>query len=138
MTAVRSHQYVDYAGGCTSATVIYEQCYSLTLGHTGQGSDPVATSNQVGDLRQCRVNIVEGETINLSGAVPDASWAIKGWTGTDNDSSTAATNTVTMPAAAHAASVVYEQCSPVDFGPHWSRKRSGGQPDQVSYLQQRG
>ncbi|KPL18749.1 MAG: hypothetical protein AMJ93_13525, partial [Anaerolineae bacterium SM23_84] len=85
-------------------------CYALTLGHTGQGSDPLATpANSTG----CAAGeYVSGEEIQLSGAVPDAGWHIDSWTGTDNDSSTADSNTVTMPASAHAAAVNYTEIPP--------------------------
>jgi hypothetical protein len=89
-----------------TAGVTYSQvCYVLTLGHTGQGSDPTATpANSVGCLSS---EYVAGEAISLSGATPDTGWQITGWTGTTNNSSTAATNSLTMPAAAHAAGVNY-------------------------------
>ena len=44
---------------------------------------------------------VYGEDIDLS-ATPNSGWRVGGWTGTGNDASTASTNTVTMPASAHA------------------------------------
>ncbi len=95
--------------GTRTATVIYTEipitCYALTLGHTGKGTDPVATpSNSTG----CSAGqYVAGENIALSGAVPDAGWQIFGWTGTSNDASKAATNQVTMPADDRTATVVY-------------------------------
>jgi hypothetical protein len=55
---------------------------------------------------------VEGATINLSAAVPQAGWRIVSWTGTNNNNSTAATNTVSMPANAHTAKVNYLQITP--------------------------
>ena len=80
-------------------------CYALTLSHTGEGSDPVASPpNSTG----CSAGqYVAGESITLSGAVPTIGWSIIGWTGTDNDASLANTNMVTMPASAHSASVIY-------------------------------
>jgi hypothetical protein len=81
-------------------------CYTLTLSHTGQGSDPVADPTNSTGCPSGRY--IEGESINLSGAIPDAGWQISGWTGTSQDNSTADTNSLTMPASAHAASVVYE------------------------------
>ncbi len=80
-------------------------CYSLTLGHTGNGSDPAATPvNSTG----CPTGqYVAGENISLSGAAPDAGWHIASWTGTANDASTANTNALTMPASSHAAYVNY-------------------------------
>lgn len=39
-----------------------------------------------------------GATVRLSGAAPDSGWQISSWTGTSNNSSTADTNSLTMPA----------------------------------------
>ena len=80
-------------------------CYALTLTHTGNGSNPTASpTNSTG----CAAGqYVSGATINLSGALADSGWHIASWTGTTNNSSTASTNTVTMPASAHSASVIY-------------------------------
>ncbi len=85
------------AGGVT--------CYALTLGHTGNGSDPLATpANSIG----CEAGqYVAGEPINLSGAAADPGWGIASWYGTDNNGSTASTNTLTMPASAFSAGVNY-------------------------------
>jgi hypothetical protein len=86
--------------------VDYEQtCYELTVGHNGNGSNPTASpTNSTG----CAVDeYVYGESISLSGATPATGWHIAGWSGTSNDSSTASTNTLTMPASAHLARVVY-------------------------------
>ncbi len=82
-------------------------CYALTLSHTGNGTDPVATP---GNSTGCPAGqYVAGASISLSGATPDTGWEIAGWTGTAADSSTASTNSLTMPASAHAASVNYTQ-----------------------------
>ncbi|MBK7452260.1 MAG: InlB B-repeat-containing protein [Anaerolineales bacterium] len=80
-------------------------CYALTLSHTGQGTDPVATpANSTG----CAAGqYLTAASISLSGAVPTSGWQISTWTGTNNDTSTANTNTITMPAQAHSASVNY-------------------------------
>jgi hypothetical protein len=90
-----------------AASVAYGQvCYELTLTHTGMGADPVATPTSSDG---CAVGFYHyQEAIDLSGADPDTGWEIGGWTGTDNDSSTAATNTLSMPADDHAVSVDYE------------------------------
>jgi len=89
-------------------------CFTLTLNHAGQGSDPVASpANSTG----CPAGqFVSGEHISLSGVTPDAGWQISSWTGTDNDASTGNTNTVTMPAGAHAASVTYTENSTGGIG----------------------
>ncbi len=83
-------------------------CYTLTLSHTGNGSNPAASPAK---SASCASNgqYVSGEVINLSGASPDAGWQISGWTGTNNNGSTASTNTLTMPAGAQTASVTYSQ-----------------------------
>jgi len=95
--------------GNRTVTAVFEEdaptCYTLTLSHSGQGSDPVASpTNSSG----CTAGqYVAGEVISLSGATPESGWIIGGWTGTDNDASTDPTNTVTMSAANHAVSVDY-------------------------------
>ena len=88
-------------------TAIPVTCYALTLSHTGQGSDPVASpTNSTGcDAGQ----YMAGASISLSGAVPTSGWQISNWAGTNNNASTADTNTVTMPAGVHTAGVTYIQ-----------------------------
>ncbi|HEX8919156.1 MAG TPA: hypothetical protein VF898_11690, partial [Chloroflexota bacterium] len=80
-------------------------CYALTLTHTGQGSDPTASpANSAG----CPAGqYVAGESVALSGALPATGWLISGWSNTSNDSSTASTNSLTMPASAQTAGVNY-------------------------------
>lgn len=101
-------------------------CYPLTLSHVGSGSDPSATpTNSPGCSSG---NYHSGESITLSGAVPAAEWKINGWTGTTNNSSTANTNTVSMPASAHAASVIYGEISPTCYPLSLSHTGNGGDP----------
>ena len=105
-TSTTATNVVTMPAGARTASVNYTAiCYALTLSHTGQGSDPVASpTNSTG----CTAgNYTVGATINLSGAVPTAGWQISSWTGTDNNTSTAATNVVTMPASARTASANY-------------------------------
>jgi hypothetical protein len=76
---------------------------------------------------------VAGEVISLSGAVPDSGWEISGWSGTDNDASTASTNSLTMPASAHTASVIY---TPGEYTLTVTTAGSGSvdkDPDQSTY-----
>ncbi len=99
-------------------------CYALSLSHTGQGSNPLASpANSTG----CAAGqYIAGAAIALSGAAPASGWHIGGWTGTDNNSSTASTNTVTMPASAHAAGVTYAQNTfPVNEGATWKYLDNG-------------
>ena len=56
---------------------------------------------------------MSGEEIQLSGAVPDAGWHIGSWTGTDDGSKTADTNSLTMPASARSASVSHVEIASV-------------------------
>ena len=86
-------------------------CKTLSLGHTGSGSDPTATpANSVG----CPVGTyLAGENISVSGAVPALGFQIGSWTGTNNNASTAATNTVTIPNNNHSVTVNYVDAAPV-------------------------
>ena len=97
-------------------TLIPPICYALTLSHTGQGSDPVASpTNSTG----CSAGqYVVGESITLT-ASPATGWQVSSSTGTINNSSTASTNSLTMPASAHSASVTYSlsTCSTVALTP---------------------
>jgi parallel beta-helix repeat protein len=81
-------------------------CYLLTINPGVHGTTPTASPLH---SAQCAVNgqYILGETINLSGAVADSGYQISGWTGTNNDASLLSTNTVTMPAAARTAGVIY-------------------------------
>jgi hypothetical protein len=82
-------------------------CYDLALGHTGRGSDPMASPSRSSGCPAGKY--VKGETIALSGATPDDGWQIASWIGTNRDSSTDSTNGLTMPAGAHTAAVNYTQ-----------------------------
>ena len=96
-----------------TAAVNYTQiCYALTLSHTGEGTDPIASPNRSDD---CSIGYYHyQEAIDLSGADPDTGWGISSWSGTDEDNSTAATNTLSMPASAHEATVNYSRvCYPL-------------------------
>ncbi len=105
--------YVDVSDGeltTTGATWSFTTdgataCYPLTLGHTGNGTTPTALpANSTG----CSAGqYVAGELINLSGATPDSGWKIDSWYGTSNNTSTASTNSLTMPASALSAGVNY-------------------------------
>ncbi len=88
-------------------TKVLPTCYALTLSHTGQGTDPGAEPTHSDDCPSGQ--FISGAIIELNGAVPEAGWQIGSWSGTDSDASTASTNSVTMPAAAHSAQVNYTQ-----------------------------
>lgn len=85
-------------------------CYLLTRGHSGAGTDPVATPSSSAGCAGGR--FLAGEPISLA-AAPDPGWSVSGWSGTDADASTATGNSLTMPSAPHAVGVVYvEQLDP--------------------------
>lgn len=84
-----------------------QQCYTLTVDHTGSGSNPIASpGNSAGcDLGKYHA----GEQIQFSSAVPSPGWVIAGWAGTENNASKTPSNNATMPASDHIVSVHYAQ-----------------------------
>ncbi len=117
------------------AGVVAPTCYALTLSHTGQGADPIASpASSTG----CSAGqYVAGESVSLSGAAPATGWQISGWSGTNNDASTASTNTLTMPAAAHAAAVTYSQ-TPYTLTIISAHGTVTKDPDQATYTYGQG
>jgi hypothetical protein len=88
----------------TVTATYYALCYSLTLGHTGSGTDPVASpTSSVG----CPAGQYKyAEPIQLT-AAPSRGWRVGGWTNTGADASRKKTNSLAMPAASAAVSVTY-------------------------------
>ncbi len=82
------------------------ECFALTLGHTGSGSDPVASPP---GSPGCPIGEYFAAALIGLTASPASGWIVGSWSGTDDDASTSTTNTVTMPAAAHTATVNYIQ-----------------------------
>ena len=81
-------------------------CYSLQRNYIGSGSVP---SISIMNSPDCAPNyFVAGEVINLT-AAPNTvdGWAVKTWSGTDDDSSVGLNNTLTMPASDHSITVTY-------------------------------
>jgi uncharacterized repeat protein (TIGR02543 family) len=124
-TAASGYVFDHWSGACTGSgachvtmdgnktvtanfVVTSPTCYTLSLSHAGQGSDPTASPLK---SASCSTNgqYVSGATINLSGAVPTTGWQITGWTGTLNNNATTSTNSLTMPAGNQSASVTYTQ-----------------------------
>ena len=81
-------------------------CYSLTLTHSGQGSDPTAAPANSEGCPTARYHF--NEAITLS-ATPDAGWQIAGWSGASNNAATTPTNSLTMPPNDHTVSVNYSE-----------------------------
>ena len=96
-----------------AVSVAYEpQCYTLTRIHIGQGNAPVASPAASAGCGTGQYKA--GEFISLT-AVPAGGWRVSGWSGTKNDASTGLTNSITMPAAAHAVTVFYQITSQANF-----------------------
>lgn len=81
-------------------------CFLLTLDHSGSGANPTASPGSSAGCGAGRYTA--GQTIHLT-AAPAGGWRVGSWQGTNNNNSTANTNTVTMPAGAHTARVNYVQ-----------------------------
>lgn len=90
--------------GAFEAPSLPLECYLLSLIHTGSGSNPIPTLSQ---STGCSVNSYHNQEIVQLRADPADGWHVAGWSGTDNDSSTALTNTVAMPDNAHTVTVHY-------------------------------
>lgn len=100
---------LTYADGGSAAWWHFSshaQCYVLHLAHSGSGVNPVASPTKSPVCAQAGT-YVAGESISLSGALADPAWRIASWTGTNNNSATTATNTLTMPADHRTALVNY-------------------------------
>lgn len=102
-----------YVGGGSAGLfkLHYPDCYRLTTTHTGQGIDPDLTP---GNSPGCPTGEFVPQAFVTLGAAAAPNWQINGWSGTDNDGSTLATNTLTMPAADFTALVRYSTtCHPL-------------------------
>jgi len=95
----------DFSQVSTAHTPPDLSCYTLTLIHSGSGSDPVASPAQ---SASCADNgqYVGGEAISLS-AIPAAGTSVSGWIGTTDDTSISNTNSLTMPTDDHTVTVIY-------------------------------
>ena len=83
----------------------FKSCYALARQkQSGEGATPVATpANSIG----CEPGTYQpGEQITIT-ADPADGWHVAGWGGTNDDSSTALTNVVTMPNNDHTVKVTY-------------------------------
>lgn len=101
-------------------------CYSLTSTHTGQGADPTPAPLKSAACSSS-YQYVAGESITLS-ASPSSGWNVSSWTGTDNDSSTSATNSMSMPSSNRTVSVAYSQIPPSCYALSLTHTGSGGDP----------
>jgi subtilisin family serine protease len=79
-------------------------CYPLTRTRTGNGSNPQPSPSTSPGCPAGQ--FYAGQTIQVT-AQAATGWVFQSWSGTDNDASTATTNTVTMPAGPHTVSATY-------------------------------
>ena len=86
-------------------------CHELTLNSGDHGGDPTADPTFSEACTLGNGWYVEGEPITLT-AYPDSGYRVAGWTGTNDDSSKATTNTLTMPGAGSTVNVTYEEIPP--------------------------
>ncbi len=99
-----------------------QACYPLTRTRSGLGGYPAASPSSSPGCSPGQ--FYAGQAVQLT-ALPATGWALQSWSGTDNDASTAATNTLTMPAAPHTVSVAYyAPCFALTLG----HTGSGGDP----------
>ncbi len=112
-----------------SESTVVEGCYVLTLEHTGNGADPVASPT--GSAGCSSGSYLSGEVIQLT-AAPDAGWEVGGWTGTDDDAGTALTNSLTMPESDHTVSVGYVSSCVASISPSSATFPIGGGSGSVT------
>ena len=107
--AVGAYRFPE--GGSVGKAYVYavkalEHCFSLTLSHTGFGSNPIATPVKSANCPAGTYMI--GERISVE-AKSDAGWTLRSWGGTDNNASRNDTNSLTMPPNDHTVNVSYQQ-----------------------------
>ncbi len=86
-------------------------CYSLTLGANNLAGGSVPTGTPTASSGCGSGQYVAGEEIQVA-AAPASGFTVGSWTGTADDTSTADTNSLVMPAASHAVTVNYLQTAP--------------------------
>jgi hypothetical protein len=109
-----------------TVTVNYApQCYYLGRNYTGYGGYPAASPAQ---SQGCSGGYyVYGQPITLT-ATPAAGYRVASWSGTDNDASDGLTNTLSMPAGAHAIRVTYTRIMPICYTLVLSHTGGGSNP----------
>jgi Divergent InlB B-repeat domain len=90
-----------------------QPCYALTRTHTGPGGDPVASPASTPGCPAGQYTA--GASITLS-ASPAPGSIILSWSGTANDSSSVADNTLIMPMGSHTVGVAYASITPLANG----------------------
>jgi hypothetical protein len=97
--SVLQHNSIDYSlAQCTTT------CFTLTRSHSGSGLDPVASPASAGGCPSGQYPA--GQSIQLF-ATPANGWSVGSWSGTSNNTSTAISNSLIMPASNQAVAVQY-------------------------------
>ena len=94
----------NYSSGETYS--VRPMCYGLGLGLSGIGGGGIPTASPTNSNSCVYGYYVAGEVITLT-ASPASGWAVGSWSGTDNNSSTSTTNSLTMPASGRTVTVNY-------------------------------
>ncbi|HSF40627.1 MAG TPA: S8 family serine peptidase, partial [Thermoanaerobaculia bacterium] len=81
-----------------------QPCHSLSRSRTGSGGFPLASPPSSPGCPAGQ--FLAGEVIQLN-AVPATGWGVTGWSGTDDDTGTSLSKTVTMTAGGRSVSVSY-------------------------------
>jgi hypothetical protein len=105
--------------------VIPPTCYTLTRSYTGSGSQP--TANPANSTGCSSGQYTAGQSITMT-AYPASGYSVGSWSGTNNNSSTSTTNTVTMPASALTVTANYVAIPPTCYTLTRSYTGSGSQP----------
>lgn len=96
-----------HSRGLPADVTVPATCFALTLSHSGNGVNPAPTPSQSQDCPPS--SYLAGTQIALI-AAPDADNFVKGWSGSNNNSSRDFSNLLTMPAADRTLSVTYAPC----------------------------
>lgn len=95
----------------TATATSTQDCYNLTLVHAGPGGQPQATPDSSAG---CSPGTYAMGTLIQLKANPDNNAHVSKWSGSDNDNSSATTNTITMPSSNHMVVVFYEYGSVIE------------------------
>ncbi|MCB9137913.1 MAG: hypothetical protein H6642_06165 [Caldilineaceae bacterium] len=119
---------MDEDKSVTATFIEQSPCYTLQLLAEGEGATPVASPLNSDDCNDGAYHA--GEDISLQ-AAPATGWEIAGWSGTQNNASTSAQNTLQMPSNAHTAGVRYTRIDTGDSSSSSYLPLVKGQPQAV-------
>ncbi|MEM7129910.1 MAG: hypothetical protein AAF702_26490 [Chloroflexota bacterium] len=115
-----------HAISATPIDVMTTACFTLTLNHSGSGSEPTATPTK-SEACDRAGEYVTGQAITLT-ARPSTGWQVSSWSGTSNDNGTSTSNSLTMPAANYSVSVTYSETPASCFDLSISHSGNGADP----------